>query len=293
MNVSFEIILSAEEVIEIKKDVYDIINEKSIEDTLVNNYYLLNIDSFKILTLKNPKGYFKRIHYKNENKISPKDSRQSAFMHSLESQNILLNVCLGQAGTGKTTLAASYALDEFSKNDKKIFFSKTAITVGRGRAFGPVPGDINQKYAPYLDSFKIVLKKILGNRSSSYIDAMLTCGNFNFQPIEFVRGNTYENCTFILDEVQNLTWHELKTVISRMGEGCKLILIGDPNQRDLPFTKHSNGLNVLINSNEFRNSPHTSIIELQKQYRGPLADLIYKIDLNEKTRKKDRDNGAS
>lgn len=286
MNVAFEITLSSEEVIEIKKDIYDIINEKATEDTLINNYYLLNIDSFKILTLKNEKGYFQRIHYKTQNKISPKDSRQSAFMHSLECENILLNVCLGQAGTGKTTLAASYALEEFSKNNKKIFFSKTAITVGRGRAFGPVPGDINQKYAPYLDSFKIVLKKILGNRSSSYIDAMLSCGNFNFQAIEFVRGNTYENCTFILDEVQNLTWHELKTVISRMGEGSKLILIGDPNQRDLPFTKEQNGLDVLINSEQFKDSPYTSIIELQKQYRSPLANLIYKIDLNEKRKNK-------
>ena len=282
MNVAFEIILSNDEVIEIKKDIYDIINEKAIEDTLINNYYLLNVDSFKILTLKNKKGYFQRIHYKTENKISPKDSRQSAFMHSLESESVLLNVCLGQAGTGKTTLAASYALEEFSKNNKKIFFSKTAITVGKGRAFGPVPGDINQKYAPYLDSFKIVLKKILGNRSSSYIDAMLACNNFNFQAIEFVRGNTYENCTFILDEVQNLTWHELKTVISRMGQGSKLILIGDPNQRDLSFTKEPNGLEVLINSQEFKDSPYTSIIELQKQYRSPLANLIYNIDLNER-----------
>jgi len=286
MNVAFEIVLSNEELIEIKKDIYDVINEKAIEDTLINNYYLLNIDSFKILTLKNQKGYFQRIHYKTENKISPKDSRQSAFMHSLESQNILLNVCLGQAGTGKTTLAASYALDEFSKNNKKIFFSKTAITVGRGRAFGPVPGDVNQKYAPYLDSFKIVLKKILGGRSTSYIEAMLSCGNFNFQAIEFVRGNTYENCTFILDEVQNLTWHELKTVISRMGEGSKLILIGDPSQRDLPFNKERNGLDVLINSQEFKNSPYTSIVELQKQYRSPLANLIYNIDLNEKRKNK-------
>ena len=282
MNISFEILLSPEEAIEIKPNVYDIINEKAIESTIVNNYYLLNIESYKMLTVKNKKGYFERIHYKTDNKISPKDSRQSAFMHSLENKNILLNVCLGQAGTGKTTLAASYALNEFNNENKKIFFSKSAVTVGKGRAFGPVPGDVNQKYAPYLDSFKIVLKKILGERSGSYVNAMFECNNFNYQPIEFVRGNTYENCTFILDEVQNLTWHELKTVISRMGENTKLILIGDPFQMDIPFKNERNGLRTLIESQEFKESNFTSLIQLEKQYRSPLANLIYKIDLNDK-----------
>jgi len=196
----------------------------------------------------------------------------------LKNSSTLLNVCLGPAGTGKTTLALVHALSEYEEKSKTVILSKAAMTVGRGKAFGPIPGDINQKYAPYLDSFKIAMKKILNQKTNSYIDAMIQCGNFKYQPIEFVRGNTYENCTFILDEVQNLTWHELKTVISRMGEGCKLILIGDPYQKDLVFKNEENGITKLISSQLFKESVLTSLIRLTKQYRSPLADLIYKID---------------
>jgi PhoH-like ATPase len=202
-------------------------------------------------------------------------------MHSLNNEKITLNVCIGAAGTGKTTLAVAYALKEWDTKKKKIYFSKAAVMVGKGRAFGPVPGDINQKYGPYLDSFKIVIKKVLGAKTDSYIDAMIECKNFNYQPIEFVRGNTYENCTFILDEVQNLTWHELKTLLSRMGENSKVILIGDPFQRDVSFKHTPNGMDTLLNSELFQSSSFTSFVELKKQYRSPLADLIYKIDLDE------------
>jgi len=268
-------------LIEINDNVFEVIDDEINETTYPNNYYLIVSEDTKILTKKLTNGLFERIFYKNESQISPKDSRQSAFMHGLENQNISLNVCVGAAGTGKTTLAVAYAIKEWNNNKKKIFFSKAAVMVGKGRAFGPVPGDINQKYGPYLDSFKIVLKKVLGTKTNSYIDAMIECGNFNYQPIEFVRGNTYENCTFILDEVQNLTWHELKTLLSRMGENSKVILIGDPFQRDVSFRNNSNGLDILLASERFQSSAFTSFVELKKQYRSPLADLIYKIDLDE------------
>lgn len=281
MKDSFEIELTERQVIELDTNIYDITEEAINFKTETNGYYVLNIEGVKILVWKQTNGLFQRIFYKTKNKIAPKDSRQSAFMHSLENKETLLNICIGRAGTGKTTLAVAYALEEFQKNKKPIIFSKAAVMVGRGRAFGPVPGDINQKYGPYLDSFKIVLKKVLDNKTDHYINAMIECGNFIYQPIEFVRGNTYENCTFILDEVQNLSWHELKTLISRMGEGTKLILLGDPYQKDVDFRNQKNGLEVLMNSDLFKESEIANIIELKKQYRSPLADLIYNIDQNE------------
>ena len=82
-----------------------------------------------------------------------------------------------------------------------------------------------------------------------------------------------------MDEVQNLSWHELKTVISRIGEGAKIILLGDIYQTDVPFRPpDESGVKKLLSSKSFINSQHTFDIELKKQYRGPLADLIYKID---------------
>lgn len=250
-----------------------------LKDTHINNYYVVLNKDKKHLLRKIKENTFIKVNYISDLPLEPKDSRQSSFLHCLAETEVPLVVCLGAAGTGKTSLAVAYALKEYDCNNKKLVFSKAAIPIGKGRAFGPVPGDINQKYAPYLDSFKIVLKKILGKKSDNYINFLLDKKELDYQPIEFVRGNTYENCTFILDEVQNLTWHELKTVISRMGENAKLILIGDINQSDLPFARGSeSGILKLITSSEFKNSIHSSRIDLIKQYRGPLADLVYKID---------------
>ncbi len=251
-----------------------------IENTNINDYYLFLNQNLKILVQKTGKDHFKAVRYKNPlTTVAPKDARQSSMVHCLTQTDIPLTVILGTAGTGKTFLATAYAMREYDSNNKKLVFSKAAIPIGKGRAFGPVPGDIQQKYAPFLDSFKLVLQKILGEKSKAYIEFLMQKSDLQYQPIEFVRGNTYENCTFILDECQNLTWHELKTVISRIGEGSKLILLGDVNQSDL-FLKsgEKSGVEVLIGSETFKNSVYTSKIILTKQYRGPLADLVYKID---------------
>ena len=94
----------------------------------------------------------------------------------------------------------------------------------------------------------------------------------------FTRGCTFEDCTFILDEVQNLSWHELKTVLSRIGENSKIILCGDPDQIDANFEYSQSGLYKLVKSNTFLKSKFTTQIELTKQYRGRIPDLIYHID---------------
>lgn len=253
--------------------------ELEIEGTHINGYYLLINEDVKILVRKTKENTFEPVRFKNPiPTVDPKDARQSSFYHNLTQSDVELTVLLGTAGTGKTLLSTAYAMHEYDKNNKKIFMSKAAIPVGKGRAFGPVPGDIKEKYAPFLDSFKIVLQKILGEKSKNYIEFLMQKGHLEYHPIEFVRGNTYENATFILDECQNLTWHELKTVISRIGDNCKLILLGDIDQSDLNLKKEKSGVEVLINSETFKNSEHTCLIELKKQYRGPLADLVYKID---------------
>lgn len=249
-----------------------------LKDSYINNYYLFMNQTNKILVVKESAETFKAVRFKNKiTKIQPKDSKQNSLVHCLSETNTLLTVVLGGAGTGKTFISTAYALYEYDLNDKKIVFTKAAMPVGRGRAFGPVPGDVQEKYAPYLDSFKIVLKKLLGESSSAYIDFLIKKKDISYQPVEFVRGNTYENCTFILDECQNLTWHELKTVISRMGEGARLILLGDIDQSDLKPGEQP-GLVKLLSSNFFKNSEHTAQIQLVKQYRGPLATLVHEID---------------
>lgn len=213
-----------------------------------------------------------------------RDSRQTAFLNNLADDSILINVVIGQAGTGKTTLALAYALDRWFSQNKKIVLSKPTSMVGEGKAFGPVPGDMVEKYAPYLASYEIAIKRLLGNHASSQLETMKRKGHLEYVPIELVRGSEFTDCTFLLDEAQNLTWHELKTIISRMGEGTKMIIMGDLRQIDL-VDRHSNplpacetGLHKLIHSMPYQASPVSSQIELLTQYRSPITKLIADVD---------------
>jgi predicted ribonuclease YlaK len=227
------------------------------------------------------KNTIKNISIKNTfsmSGISPKDSRQSVFCEMLVN-NTPISVAIGPAGTGKTTLAVAHALNSHLREKKKIYLCKsTALVSEENNAFGPVPGGIEEKYAPYISSFSIVLKKIMGEKSEDYLDLMFRRRRVQYIPVEFTRGCTYEHCTFILDEAQNLTWHELKSVVSRMGEGAQLIVLGDPQQIDKSFMLHESGLYTMLNSASFQESPSAGCIYLTKQYRGPIAQLISDID---------------
>jgi predicted ribonuclease YlaK len=225
--------------------------------------------------------------------ISPKDARQTVLLDSLNQESILVSVALGAAGTGKTTMAMSYALQEFHTKGKPIKLAKLTTMVGKAKAFGPIPGDIKEKYQPYTSAFEIVFNKLLGDRSGEYKSMMELKGAIEYVPVELSRGCTYENCTFILDEAQNLVWHELNTLITRIGKDSKLIILGDLNQIDIPISREETGLYKLINSKIFRDSQLSTAIELKAQYRSPLTQLIIEIDQelnNAKEKRSSRDS---
>jgi len=216
--------------------------------------------------------------------LQGRDSLQTAFINKLVNDKVLINVVVGQAGTGKTTLALAYALQRWFHEGKRIILSKPTAMVGEGKAFGPVPGDMDEKYAPYLASYEIAMKRLLGRNSSQQLDMMKKKKDLEYVPVELVRGSEFENCTFLLDEAQNLSWHELKTIISRMGEGTKMIVMGDLRQIDLvdrhgrTLPAHETGLHKLIHSAPYQASPVSSQIELLTQYRSPITKLIADVD---------------
>ena len=213
--------------------------------------------------------------------FKPRDIRQNFYYRMLKNDSVLINVCLGPAGTGKTVLAVSHAIDRYFNENKRILLTKPTVMVSEGEnnAFGPVPGDIQEKYAPYISSFEIAFKKVMSDNSSDYIKTMMEKKHVEFIPLELTRGCTYEDCTFIVDEVQNLSWHELKTIMSRMGENANLILCGDIFQIDTKRDYTESGIYKLIKSDTFKESEITSYSFLSKQYRGPIPDLIYNIDV--------------
>ncbi len=217
--------------------------------------------------------------------IVPKGLNQGAFCDALTNPTIPLNVCIGPAGTGKTLLAMAYVLRaQQSLKDPQIILSKPAVMVGSGKAFGPVPGDMNEKYAPYLESFEIIVKKILGSRATAYLTAGKNRELLKFVPVELMRGNTYDNSVIIVDEFQNMSWHQLNTLISRVGQNSKLILLGDPTQSDVTFTRDDPaGMSVLLKSEPFMLSPLSSLSQLKTQYRSPICTLA--SDMNDYYRK--------
>lgn len=215
----------------------------------------------------------------NKRDIKPKDAKQSAFADSLNNPDIPINIAIGAAGTGKTTLAMVYAMDQYLYGKKKMKFTKPTSIVGKSRAFGAVPGDIAEKYDPYLASYKIVMEKISSRKvDDHYFTEMKRRKDLEFIPIELARGCTFEDCTFIIDEAQNLSWHELNTIVSRMGEGTTVIILGDLNQIDVRSSKEQTGLYQLMNSKTFQGSALSSSIELTMQYRSAICKLIGDVD---------------
>ena len=263
--------------------------ENTINGNPLNTYYVLETDAGeKTLVRQTGEHTLSKIKLRKSQalcNISPRDAKQSAFMDALLSPEISLSVALGPAGTGKTTLAIAYAIDGWMEKSKPIMLCKSTKLIGNSKAFGPVPGDVQDKYAPHISSYEIVLKKLLGGNSTKYITLLKEKSAISYVPLEYVRGCTFENCTFILDEVQNLTWHELKTVISRMGEGTKLIILGDPLQTDTNFRNEKMGIEVLLSSKAFKESSMTSGIYLTAQYRSPIAQLVADIDKELKGKK--------
>lgn len=207
-------------------------------------------------------------------KIKPKDVLQTVFMDALSKPEISLSVALGSAGTGKTTIALAYALHQYQGSKRKIILTKPTTIVGRSKAFGPVPGDIGDKYAPYLASYEIIFNKII----SGYADSMRARGDLEFFPIELTRGCTFENCTLILDEAQNLSWHEMNTLVSRLGENAKMVILGDPYQIDTGVPYRNTGLSLLLEAPAFNASSLTSVVQLEAQYRSKLTQLMGDIN---------------
>lgn len=204
--------------------------------------------------------------------IRPRDKQQLCFIDAIERCNMA--VALGGAGTGKTTLAISYAVHQLMNEDRTVVLCKpTRLVGGPSDAWGTLPGGQEEKMQPYMESFIIPLKKILGDTTQMYMDRWINSGKLIVQPLETIRGMSFENCVVLLDEAQNTSVHELLSFISRVAGDSKCIVMGDPHQIDVDVSWKETGLAQLLNSDVWWSSTISAGVKLTAQYRGPLAEL--------------------
>jgi PhoH-like ATPase len=211
--------------------------------------------------------------------ITPRNAEQSFAVHALLNPNVQLVTISGKAGTGKTLLALAAALETRAQY-RQILLTRPVVPLSN-KDIGFLPGDIQSKIRPYMQPLFDNLSVIRGQFSEKSemfqrLQMMLEEEKLTIEPLAYIRGRSLVKMFMIVDEAQNLTPHEVKTIITRAGEGTKIVFTGDINQIDHPYLGiHSNGLSTLID--KMQGQKLYAHIDLQKGERSELAELASDI----------------
>ncbi len=216
-----------------------------------------------------------RIEKRSAYGIKPRNAEQTFSLNVLLDPEITLIALTGKAGTGKTLLALAAAIEQHSSYEQ-ILLARPIVALSN-RDIGYLPGDASEKISPYMqplfDNLSVIKHSFNPrSRESQLIDELQKEGKLLITPLAFIRGRSLSNAFFIIDEAQNLTPHEIKTIITRAGEGTKMIFTGDLQQIDSPYLDiKSNGLSYM--TDRMRNQELFAHINLLKGERSYLAEL--------------------
>ena len=248
----------------------------AIKDPLANENFILRNGQKSVLAAYDPfEKKIVRVDKPTAYGITPRNAEQSFALHMLLDNRIHLVTLSGKAGTGKTLLALAAALEKRS-DYRQIFLARPIVPLSN-RDLGFLPGDIQSKLDPYMqplfDNLSVIRHQFKSNDKRSIgINEMLEHDKLLITPLAYIRGRSLQKAYFIVDEAQNLTPHEVKTVITRAGEGTKVIFTGDIHQIDHPYLdKRSNGLTYLIS--RMKGEDVFAHINLEKGERSELAEL--------------------
>ncbi|MEO7933800.1 MAG: PhoH family protein [Chthoniobacterales bacterium] len=276
------------------------ISDKRTRDLLLNEYVLLAVDDNKMLPARHiGDGIFKRLTIPAGLEIpkgitlKPANAGQQCLLDALLDPTISLVTCYGQAGTGKTLMAVAAGLyATYGNIYNGITVSRPVVAMGDTLGF--LPGTLDEKMRPWLqsiyDAFDVLLpqrsfhgegkngkiKKLpessAGMPQMKPYEKLIEQGLVEIEALCYIRGRSIPNRFFVLDEAQQITPLEAKTVVTRMSRGSKLVMVGDPAQIDHPYVdSHSNGL--VFTRDRLKGQAITAHVTLSKGERSPLADI--------------------
>ncbi len=277
------------------------LNPSRIGDVMANDYVLLMAGEKSSMPAKmNSQGELVRLMHTPESikvgqgrSIKPMNLGQACLLDALMDPNISLVTCYGQAGTGKTLLAAAAGLSQvFGRTYQGLTVSRPIVAMGQTVGF--LPGSLQEKMRPWLqpvyDALDLLMRptetqqgpqrkknRFLPERqpaqteAAAPYDSLIQQGVIEIEALCYIRGRSIPDRFFVLDEAQQLTPLEAKTVVTRMSRGSKLVLVGDPAQIDNPYVdSRSNGL--VYTRQRMRGQPFAAHVPLAKGERSPLAE---------------------
>ena len=220
-----------------------------------------------------------KVHRKSVYGIAPRNAEQSFAVHALCNPEVPLVTVSGKAGTGKTLLALAAALEQRAQY-RQIMLARPIVPLSN-KDIGYLPGDIQSKISPYMqplyDNLAVIRSQFAEqSEMSQMLSRLLDDKKLIIEPLAYIRGRSLVKMYMIVDEAQNLTPHEVKTIITRAGEGTKVVLTGDIYQIDHPYLdSQSNGLSYLIE--KMQGQPLYAHVNLEKGERSELAMLASEL----------------
>jgi PhoH-like ATPase len=241
-----------------------------------NHFYILkNCTSSALGYFSEERKTIERVDKAYAYGIKARNAEQAFALHAILNPQIALVTLCGAAGTGKTLLALAGALEQRNRYEN-ILLARPVVALSN-KDLGYLPGDAHDKVAPYMQPLMDNLNFIKGQfseteRKRKAIEEMQAQGRITISPLAYIRGRSIVNTVFIVDEAQNLTPHEVKTIITRAGENTKIILTGDLKQIDTPYLdERSNGLAYVID--RLRGQDLYAHVTLRTGERSALANL--------------------